>query len=49
MSSDIKVGLGLPIETAKGDSRFASTGESGLPTQTTSGLPKMVKKQVIYY
>ena len=49
MSSDIKVSLGLPIETAEVAFRFASLGELGLPIVVTLGLPMMVKKQLIYY
>lgn len=39
----------LPIETAKGDSRFASVSQPSLPIEATPGLPIMVKKQLIYY
>ena len=48
MASDIKVSLGLPTETAKGDSRFAGIGGPSLPIEATLGLPIMVKKQLIY-
>jgi hypothetical protein len=49
VSSDVKVSLGLPILITKGDSRFASIGDPGLPKEATPGLPMMVKKKVIYY
>jgi hypothetical protein len=39
----------LPIETDKGDSRFASASEPGLPIEATLGLPISVKKQLMYY
>lgn len=40
----INGGLGLPIGTDKGDSRFASASELGLPMEATIGLPITVKK-----
>ena len=49
VSSGIKASLGLPIEPAKGNSRFASVGEPSLPIEATLGLPIMIKKQLIYY
>jgi hypothetical protein len=39
----------LPIGTEKGDSRFASASEPGLPIEATLGLPISVKKQLISY
>ncbi|MFC2032447.1 hypothetical protein ACFLUS_03675 [Chloroflexota bacterium] len=35
----------MPIETAKGDSRFASIGDPGLPIAVTPGLPMATEKQ----
>jgi hypothetical protein len=45
VSSDIKVILGLPIETAEGGFKFASLGELGLPLAVTPGLPMAAKNQ----
>jgi hypothetical protein len=49
VSSDIRVSVGLPIGTAKGDPRFASVSEPSLPIEATLGLPIMVKKRTRYY
>jgi hypothetical protein len=49
VSYDIRAGLGLPIETAQVDPRFASVDELSLPIEATPGLPIMIQKHLIHY